>query len=119
MAQQELCFIAFPIVPLTESFNNDQKLSEETHLFLKGALSMSERREVRYPVSSLNFLEGDLFDSFIITIITIVTNLRTSAMSTDANKFSADLVVDLILLPTPASLAISDNKFLANRVRFV
>ena len=34
-----------------------------------------EYREVRYPVSPLNFLEGDLFDRFIITTITIATNL--------------------------------------------
>ena len=57
MARQELRFIAFPIMRLTESFNNSQKLLGETHLFLEGMLSASEHKEIRYPVDTFGFLE--------------------------------------------------------------
>ena len=117
MAQPELCFIAFPIVPLTKSSNNDQKLLGETYCFSKSALSALERRKVKYPVDPLNFLESDLFDCFIITNITIAINIsilshvqwqilvlsgcRAHSASNlsilshvpDTDEFSADLVV--------------------------
>ena len=121
MAQQELCFIAFPIVILTESFNNGQKLLGETHLFARGALSALERREVRYPIGPLDFLErGDLSTVSSSPPSPLPTS-ASSAMSTDADKFLADLVVELVPLPTSASsaLSIDDGEFLADWVGVV
>ena len=121
MARQELCFIAFPIVPLTENFNNGQKLSGKTHLFARGVLSASERREVRYTIGPLDFLERDN----LLTVSSLPPSpsptLASSAMSTDADKFSVDLVVELVPLPTSASsaLSIDDGEFSADWVGVV
>ena len=117
MAQQNLCFIAFPIVSLTESSNNSQKLSKETHLFSKDALSALERREIKYLIDSFDFLEGDFFNHFIITPIIAPP---TSAFSALFNgKCLANLVVKLVLLLTLASSAMSNREFSASLVIIV
>ena len=110
VGQQKLCFIAFLIVLLTESFNNGQKLSEKTHLFLKP-------KEVKYPVGLLIFLKRWFFDRLIITVITLPPTSVLLAMSN--SKFSANLIIKLVLLPTLASLAMSNGKFYANWVKVV
>ena len=101
------------MVPLTESFNNGQKLLGETHLF-------SERREVRYPVGTFGFLEGDRSTVSSSPPSPSPTS-ASSAMSTDADEFSADLVMELVPLPTSVSsaLSIDDVEFSADRVGVV
>ena len=88
---------------------------QEKLVFLqKGALSMSERKEVKYLVYLLDFLESDFS-----TILSSSPSLLppTSASSAMSNcLFLADLVVELVPLPTSASLAMSDGKFLANLI---
>ena len=112
MARQELCFIAFPIVFSTESFNNGQKLSRETQLFL-------EYREVRYPVGPLDFLEGDFLTVSSSPPSLLPTTSASSAMFD--GEFSADLAVELVQLPTSASsaLSIDDSEFSADQVRVI
>ena len=120
MARQELCFIAFPIVLLTESFNNGQKLLGETHLFARGALSALERREVRYPIGPLDFLErGDLSTVSSSPLSPLPPISASSAMFN--GEFLADLVVKLIPLQTSASSApsIDNGKFSADWVGVV
>ena len=77
----------------------------------QGKLIFSERREVRYPVGMFGFLKGGRS--------TVLSS--SSAMSTDADKFSANLVVELVPLPTSASSApfIDDGKFSADWVEVV
>ena len=106
MARQKPCFIAFPIMPLTESFNNGQKLSGETHIFSKGVLSASQRREVKYPVSPLDFLEkSDLLSVLSSLLLPLPSTSASSAMSD--GEYLADLVVELVPLPTLTSSAMS------------
>ena len=97
---------------LIESFNNDQKLSKKTYLFL-------EYREVKYPVSPLNFLESD----FLIISLSLPSPLpstsASSVMSNNAIKLLADLVMELVLLPTSAFLAMFNSKFSTNLVMIV
>ena len=121
MARLEPCFIAFPIVPLTESFNNGQKLSGETYLLLESMLSASERREIRYPVGTFDFLERGDLSTVSSSPPSPSPTSASSAMSTDADEFSADLVVELVPLPTSASsaLSIDDGEFSADRVGVV
>ena len=45
------------------------------------------------------------FDHFIITTITIAINLSILSQVLDANNFLADLVVELVLLPSSVSSA--------------
>ena len=107
MAQSELCFIAFLIVPLIKSFNNSQKLSKETYLF-------SERRKVKYLISTFGFLErGDLLTVSSSPLL-FSPNLASSAMSTDIDKFLADLVIELVPLSTSAFSAMFDSEFSAD-----
>ena len=82
---------------------------------------MSERREVRYPIAPFNFLErGDLL-TVLLSLLSLSSTLASSAMFTDTDEFSADLVVKFVLLPTSASsaLSINDGKFLADWVGVV
>ena len=83
----------------TESLNNSQKLLRGTHLF-------PEWWVVRYPICIIDFLESDLLTVSSFTI-TIATNLSIFSQIFNADKFSADLVVELVLLPTSAFLAMS------------
>ena len=93
---------------LTKSFNNGRKLSRETYLPLEEMLSASECRGVRYPVGTFGFLEKRWsFDRFIITTITIATNLSILSQVSDADEFSANLVMELVPLPTSTSSAMS------------
>ena len=104
---------------LTESLNNGQKLSREIHLFAKGALSASERREVRYPIGPLDFLErGDLLTISSSLPSPLPPTSASSARSTDVDKFLADLVVELVPLPSSVSSApfIHNGKFSADQV---
>ena len=76
------------------------------HLFSKGALSASERREVRYSVGPFGFLKrGDLSTVLSSPPSPLPPTSAFSAMSD--GKFSADLVVELVPLPTSASSAMS------------
>ena len=76
-----------------------------------------EHREVRYLVGTFGFLEGDRLTISSAPPSPSPTSV-SSAMSTDADKFSADLVVKLVPLPISASSApsIDDGEFLADRV---
>ena len=85
------------------------------YLFLKGTLLASERREVRYSIGPFDFLEGDLL-TILSSTPSLSPTLASSAMFTYTNKFSADLFVELIPLPTWASSAMSDSKFLVDWV---
>ena len=89
VARRELCFIAFPIVP----FNWE-------------------------PVSTFGFLEGNFLTVSSSSPSPSPTS-ASSAMSTDADEFLADLVVELVLLPTSVSSALSHGVFLADWVRVV
>ena len=113
MAQQELFFIAFLIVPLTESSNNGQKLSGETQFFSKDGLLALERREVRYPIGLLNFLEDDPLTVLLSLPLLLLSTSASSAISN--SKFPADLVMELVLFPTLASSTMSNGEFLADR----
>ena len=96
-------------MPLNESFNNGQKLLGETHLFL-------ECKKVKYPISTFGFLErGDLLTISSLLLSLLLTS-ASSAMFTDADKFLADVVIELAPLPNLASSAISDGKFWADLV---
>ena len=111
MTQQELCFIAFPIVSLIKSFNNGQKLLGETHLFL-------EHRKVRYLVGPFGFLEkGDLLIVLSSLPSPLLATLASSAMFN--SEFLAALIVELVLLPNSASLAMSNGEFSADLVMVV
>ena len=107
MARQELCFIGFPIVLLTESFNNGQNYQEKLVFFPKGALSAFERRKVRYFINSLDFLKKNDFSTISSLPLSPSPNSAFSAIFIDANKFSADLVVELVPLSISASSALS------------
>ena len=86
----------------------------------QGKLIFSERREVKYPLGTFGFLEGDRSTVSSSPPSPSPTS-ASSAMSTDADEFSADLVVELVPLPTSASsaLSIDDGKFSADRVEVV
>ena len=86
----------------------------------QGKLIFLECREVRYPVDTFGFLEGDRLTVSSAPPSPSPTS-ASSAMSTDADKFSADLVVELVPLPTSASsaLSIDDGKFSADWVGVV
>ena len=73
----------------------------------------SERREVKYRIGTFGFLENDLLTVSLSPPLPSPTS-ASSAMSFDADKFSADLVVELVQLPTPALSAMSDGKFSAD-----
>ena len=83
-------------------------------------LIFSERKEVKYPVDTFGFLEGDR--STVSSILPSPSpTSASSAMFTDTDKFSADLVVELVPLPTPASSApsIDNGEFSADWVGLV
>ena len=98
------------MVPLTESFNNGQKLSGEIYLFL-------ERREIKYLIGIFNFLKrGDfLIVSFSLPSL-LPPTLTCSAMFN--SEFLANLIIDLIPIPISTFSAMSDGKFLADRVGY-
>ena len=106
-------------MPLTESLNNGYKLLRKTCLFAKSALLVSECKEVKYPIDLLNYLE----DNFLTILLSSPSLLLTTSASLAMfnGKFSADLVVELILLPILAflPLSINDGKFLADWIRLV
>ena len=83
------------------------------YLFSKDTLSASERKEVKYTVSLLDFLEDDLSTVSSSPPSPSPTS-ASSNMSTDADKFLADLVGEFILLPTSTSSAMLDGEFLAD-----
>ena len=64
------------------------------------------------------FLEGDYLTVSLLPP-SFSSTLASLAMSTNANKFLANLVVELVPLPTLASSDMSDSKFLANWVGVV
>ena len=72
VAWRELCFIAFPIMPLIESFNNAQKLLGETHLFLKCG-------DVKYFIDMFDFLKKG-------NLLTILSSLLSLLPSTPASS---------------------------------
>ena len=86
-------------------------------LFLKGVLSGLKRKEVKYFVSLLYFLEANLLTISSSLPSPLPLLLASSAMSN--SNFSANLVIELVLLPTVAYLAMSDGKFLADVVVIV
>ena len=81
-------------------------------------LIFSECREVRYSVGMFGFLKGDYLTISLSPPLPSPSS-ASSAMTTDADKFLADLVVELIPLPTSASSAISDGEFSADWVGVV
>ena len=89
------------------------------HLFSKDVLSALERKEVRYSVGPLNFLESDLLTFSLSPPLPLPPTSASSAISN--GEFSADLVVGLVPLPNLASSApsIDDGKFSADRVGVV
>ena len=85
------------MLTLIESLNNGPKLLRETHLFL-------EYVEEKYPIGTFDFLIDDL-STVSSSTITIATNLNILSQVFEAYKFMATLIVELVPLPTSASLA--------------
>ena len=83
----------------------------------QGKLIFLERREVRYPIGTFGFLEGDLSTVSSSPPSPLPPTSASSAMSN--GEFSADLVVELVPLPISASSAMSDGEFSADRVGVV
>ena len=67
-------------------------------------------------VDLLNILEKDFLTILLLPLSLLPSTSTFSAMSNKANKFSADLIVKLVLLPISASSApcIDNGKFSAD-----
>ena len=79
----------------------------------QGKLIFLERREVRYLVGMFGFLKGNCLIVLLLPPSPLLTS-TSSAISTDTDEFLANLVVKLVPLPTSASSAMSNGKFLAD-----
>ena len=78
-----------------------------------GKLIFSERKEVKYPVGTFSFLEGDR----LTVSLSPSSPLPTSASLDMSNgEFLAELIVELVPFPTSPSSAMSDGKFSADPV---